>query len=175
MADPISILTIVGTVVSVVGSVVGGMNAAKSDSYNAQVAAQNAMIARNTAEYQAQQQQRQARIKIGAIEANYGASGITMEGSPLDVLESSARNAELDRQAIIYQGQIRAAGYEDQATLDTMRESSDLSTGIFRGIGSLATSASDFLTKQAGSPIPTSSYVPPAFGTTGSGFGVWPA
>lgn len=155
MADPISIISIVGTVVGVVGQVVSGMNASKADAYNAQIANQNAMIARNAAEYQAQQQQRAARIKIGQAEANYGASGITTEGSPLDVLESSARNAELDRQAIIYQGQVRAAGYTDQATLDQMRSSSDLEGGIFKGFGAAASGASDFFTKGPGTPIPT--------------------
>jgi hypothetical protein len=156
MADPISILSIVGTVVSAVGSIASGLSASKADSYNAQIAEQNAMIARNNAEYMALKQQREARLRIGAEEAGYGASGITTEGSPLDVLESSTRNAELDRQAIIYQGQVRAAGYEDQATLDSMRADSDFQNGIFKGIGGLAGGASNFLTKP-GSPISVNS------------------
>ena len=155
MADPISIISIIGTVVGVVGQVIGGMNAQKASDYNAQVATQNAMIARNNAEYQAMQQQRAARIKIGAAEANYGASGITNEGSPLDVLEESARNAELDAQVLRYQGSIRAAGFTDQANLDTMEGQSDLTTGIFRGFGAAASGASDFFTKGPGTPIPT--------------------
>ena len=155
MADPISIISIVGTVVGVVGQVVSGMNASKADAYNAQIATQNAMIARNNAEFNAEQQQRAARLRIGAAEANYGASGITTEGSPLDVLESSARNSEIDRQAIIYQGNIRAAGYQDQATLDQMRSGSDLTTGVFRGIDQFAEGASAYLTRGPGTPIPT--------------------
>jgi hypothetical protein len=163
MADPVSIIGVIGTVVSVVGTVVSAVSQRSASQYNAQIADQNAMIARNNAEFNAEQQQRAARLKIGAATANYGASGISMEGSPPDVLESSARNAEIDRQAIIYQGQVRAAGYTDQATLDTMQADNAMSSGIFKGIGDLASGfstpgAAKFLTQGPGvGPIATSS------------------
>ena len=170
MADPISIISIIGVAVSAVGSVVSGIQQSQAASYNAAVANQNAMIARNNAEYQAKQQERAARIRIGAAEANYGASGITTEGSPLDVLEESARNAELDAQVIKYQGQIRAAGYMDQAALDSARADSALEGGVFGAVGAVGKGASNFLTQNTGSAIPVNNaFLSPSYNPLAGG------
>jgi hypothetical protein len=63
------------------------------------------------------QQQRQAFQTIGAMRAGYGNAGDTSAGSPLDAHSSSATAAELDRQDIIYNGQMRAMGYSTQEAL----------------------------------------------------------
>jgi hypothetical protein len=58
---------------------------------------------------------------MGSIRAGYGASGVTMEGSPMEILEQSAMNAEMDRQNILYGGELKASGYESTAGLELMR------------------------------------------------------
>ena len=106
---------------TVISAGVQAANAKASGNYNAAVADRNAGIARAQAVADADAQSRHARRVIGAARAGYGASGITDEGSPLDVLGMSAANAELDRQNILYRGELKALGYGDTAGLERMR------------------------------------------------------
>src|SRR5262249_6097014 len=75
--------------------------------------------------------------------AAYGASGVTAEGSPLDVLASSAYKAEMDRQTILYDGRIKAMGYEDQAALDRAKAGNEMMSGIGDAAGILMKGAGD--------------------------------
>lgn len=129
-------------------SVLGAMssaNAAKKQAanesaaaeYNAGIADRNAGIARDQAAQDAEAQRRTNTQKLGSIRAGYGASGVTMEGSPLDVLQMSAYNAELDVQNIKYKGELRALGYEDTAGLDRMRASAAIEEGDDKAQGIL--------------------------------------
>ena len=115
------ILQGVGTAVSVIGAIQGAGAASDAASYNAKVAENNAIAARQQAAANAEAQSRAARQRIGQMEANYGASGISMEGSALDILEQSARDAELDRLNIIYGGEVRARGYGAEADLQSSK------------------------------------------------------
>lgn len=130
-------LLIVATAVSAVGTVVGAIGQSNADKFNSQVAAQNATVAQQQAQAAAKMQRENALKALGATTAAYGASGVSMEGSPLDVLANSASNAERDRQNILYQGQIRAAGYQDQSQLDSMASSNDLIEGGFKATGTI--------------------------------------
>ncbi len=141
MADPVSwtviAITAASAVVGAVGAIQQGQAQANAANYNAQVAQQNATIAQQQAQQEAELQQREARKRIGAAHAGYGASGITMEGSPLDVLEASASNAELDKQTILYNGRIRALGYQNTATLDKYSASEALTSSYYDAFGAL--------------------------------------
>lgn len=92
--------------------------AAQSHFYNAQIGKYNA----NQAVLQAQEDERRLRQKttqyIGQARANVGASGIASGGSPLDVLEMSAQNAELDALTVRHQGELKRWAYEQGANLD---------------------------------------------------------
>jgi hypothetical protein len=115
--------------VSAVQAIQAGRAAKKQSEFNAAVADRNAGLARDQAAADADAQRRHSQRVLGGIRAGYGASGITMEGSPLDVLEFSAANAELDRQNILYKGELRAMGYDDTAMLDRMRGDAAQSAG----------------------------------------------
>jgi hypothetical protein len=67
--------------------------------------------AKQAARENARRQSIEARKRIGLMRANYGASGVTIEGSPLDVLEESAANAELDKLTILHGGSVEAGRY----------------------------------------------------------------
>lgn len=109
-------------------STIQGMQAAQAEGraakqaadYNAAIAQRNAGIARRQAQLDVDAQQRDKDRHLGAMVAAYGASGVTMEGSPLDVLEASAVEAEREKQNIVYRGELRALGYYDSAALDAM-------------------------------------------------------
>jgi hypothetical protein len=179
--DAAAYIAIAGTALAAVGtavSVAGAMSAADAQ---AQAANYNAMVARNAAtaaQQQAQQtaeiQQRQAKQQLGAISVGYGASGVTSEGSPLDVLASSASNSELDRQNIIYHGNLQAAGYGDEASLDAARVGSAQTAGMTSAAGLLlsggskvATQGSALLTSKSSFDIPSNVDAP----GSGVGFG----
>ena len=130
-----TVLQIIGTAVSVIGALNQGQQQQDSSEYNAAVARNNATASRQQAEANAAAQQRRARQTIGAMRAGYGASGVGLEGSALDVLESSAAMAELDRQNILYGGELRAQGYESTAGLELMRGENAV-TGSYFSAGS---------------------------------------
>lgn len=68
--------------------------------------------AKQAARENARRQSIEARKRIGLMRANYGASGVAIEGSALDVLEESAANAELDRLTILHGGTLDANRYK---------------------------------------------------------------
>lgn len=107
--------------VAVAGSIQQSQQAKAAAKYNQQVAENNAIAARSKAAADAAAQNRQARMKLGAMRANYGASGITMEGSPIEVMAQSAAMAELDRQNILYGGEINAVGFSNTSNLEGAR------------------------------------------------------
>lgn len=128
----------IGAVVSVVGALSQANAASNAAKYNAQLAEQNAVTARQQAAASAEASDREARQRIGAMEANYGASGISLsEGSPIDILRQSATAAEMDRQNILYGGEVRASGYGNTATLDRYNASASQTSGYLRAGGEL--------------------------------------
>lgn len=91
----------IGTGISALGAIQGGNQQARAAEFNAQAA-------QNQAAAQEAQQRRQAARVMGQGRANVAASGIEMDGSPLEVMADSAANAELDALTIRYGGQVRA-------------------------------------------------------------------
>src|SRR5437867_3153463 len=83
--DPATLLVLglVGAGVSAAGAVAGGIS--QSNAANAA-----ADYAKKAAAENARRQSIAAQQQIDRARANYGASGVTAEGSPLDVLEQSA-------------------------------------------------------------------------------------
>jgi hypothetical protein len=124
---------------SLFGALSGGQQANSAAKYNAAVANNNAIADRQQAAANAADQQRKARIQIGSMRAGYGASGVGLEGSPMDVLEQSAAMAELDRQNILYGGEVRARGYESTAGLELMQGKNAVKGSIFSAGSSLLT------------------------------------
>lgn len=124
-----------GTAFSVLGALNQGQQAKSAAEYNAAVANNNAIAAKQQAEAKAAAQQRKARLQIGSIRAGYGASGVGLEGTPMDVLEQSASMAELDRQNILYGGTLESQGYQATAGLELMRGDA-AETGSYFSAGS---------------------------------------
>lgn len=89
--------------------------------YNAAMLMQNAGLAREQGLVAADQQAREAKRTVGSMVASYGASGVQVDqGSPLDVLADSARQATLDNLTIKYNAEMQARNYEQQAQLALM-------------------------------------------------------
>ena len=144
MADPITIFSgvpMLGGMIGAMGAQAQGQSAAAAQQFNADLAGRNATLARESAATDAAIQERQSRMQLGSIRAAYGASGVTMAGSPLDVLEMSVANAERDRQQILYRGELKALGYEDTRTLSLFGAESAKKQAEFTSYSSLLTGA----------------------------------
>lgn len=110
-------LVAAGSIVSAGGSLHEGNAAAAAAEHNAHAARMNAAASVNAANEQERRFRISTRKQIGEARANYGASGVQLEGSPLDALEESASNAELDALTIRHSGQQKAWGYNADADL----------------------------------------------------------
>lgn len=126
-------LAAVGAVVGAVGTIMSGMAAADAAEYNAKVQDRNAATARAQASVDASKEKRAAIRRRDDIRASYGANGIEMAGSALDVFRDQVIEDELAVKTIQYKGEIRAIGHQDQAQLDRMSARSSRTAAIFGG------------------------------------------
>jgi hypothetical protein len=121
MAAAIPFIMMAGAAISAIGAIKQGQAAKAAADFNATVNQQNAGIARQEARDLAQQHDRETYQRLGAIRAAQGHAGGTNEGSVLDVLADTASQSELERQQIMYRGELKARGYLNTATLDTFQ------------------------------------------------------
>ncbi len=119
----------IGAGLSIIGGIFGAQGAKQQAEATARAAYGNAQIMdtraleaernRGIALANAQMEVRDARVKnravMGQVRAAYGASGFALEGSPLDVIEATASEQELDVEKILYRGDLTAIGLTDQA------------------------------------------------------------
>lgn len=119
-------LTVAGGALGVLGALSSAQSAsaqAKSQAataqYNAQVARNNALMASRAADQEAREIREETKRRLSSIRATQAASGVvTTAGSPLLVLEEQALEGELSAQRRLFQGQLQAQGYSQQAVLD---------------------------------------------------------
>lgn len=140
--EPTTIMMAVGAAISAVSQISQAQQAKNAANYNAQIASQQATASRQVAAANAERQRRNAERQLGSMQAGYSASGVSSsEGSALDILSQSARDAELDYQNIIYGGETQALGYENTARLERSRAANAMSSGYLSAAGTLATGA----------------------------------
>lgn len=141
------VLMAVGAAASFSSAMNRADSAKSTAEYNANIARSNAAATRQQGDANAAAQQRKARLAIGQARAGFGASGVALEGSPIDVLEQSAASAELDRQNILYGSETRARAYETQAGMELWQGEQQASqaksaawAGLFKAGGSMFSS-----------------------------------
>lgn len=154
-----TIAGIASTAIGAVGAISGAQAQAASASYNARlsdrdayIADQNRKLAIETARIDAEDKRRDNRRVQASIRASYGASGVSFAGSPLDVLEDSAIENELDAQRIEFEGRSRARdaalqgqGASESAALSRNTASSARSGGALAALGIVASGAGQTL------------------------------
>jgi hypothetical protein len=141
MAAAIPALMISGALISAVGAMSAAKAQSQAASYNASISEQNATVAMDQAAANVAIQQKQAKQAEGSLIAQTGASGVTMEGSPTDVLAMSVTNAALDEETIKYSGRLKALGFENQAVLDRVAAKTATQQGYLTAASSLLTGA----------------------------------
>ncbi len=110
-------LPIFGGMLSGVGQIRDSKEKSASLENEANIAEMNARQAREVGQYNARRQELETNQRIGAIEADVGASGISSDsGNVLDILRQTAVNSELDRQNILRGAELSARSAEYRAT-----------------------------------------------------------
>lgn len=156
-------MAVVGAIFSVIGGIVGAIGAQQqaqaataAADYNARVSDRNAAIVRNQAAADQMDKAVEHRRQLGAIRSAYGASGIDPAGSPLDVLEDTAMEQELEIRDVGYEGELRAIEQGDRATLYRMEAKAAKKSGAIGAISSIVggvSGAAKSFTSSAGSSL----------------------
>lgn len=80
---------------------------------------------------------RMAVLRKGSMRAGFAASGVTMEGTPLDLLEESATQAEMDVNTIKQLGYMKAKGANIDASMEAARAQNATQGGYLKAAGTL--------------------------------------
>ena len=130
-----------GTVTSTVSAVQQGKSAQNLANYNAQVAQNDAIAARQKAEFDARAQERQAKLFAGTQRASMAGTG----GELLDmgdVIDMSAEEAELENLAIRYGGEMGYRAGQQKATVARFEGAAAKQKATGQAASSLLTGAS---------------------------------
>lgn len=185
-------MTAVGSANAAAGAAAQGEAGRRAGEYNATIAEneaaqaeRNRQVALQRATLDARDQAVKNRATQGQIRAAYGASGFGVEGAPLDVLQATAVEGQLDIDKILYKGDIEGANWTDQAnsyrnkaTLFRMGGASaaaagqiGASTAILSGFGKAAGTGVGFANSFrgfGGGGSPSSASLDPTAGTVGT-------
>ena len=101
-------LLAVSTAVSTAGAITSAVGQAKMANFNARIAEQDAAAARQQGEAEAARKRRAVARALGQRRAAFGAAGVTVEGSPLDLLEDLAAESEIEALDIRRRSLLRA-------------------------------------------------------------------
>ena len=107
-------------------------------------AANRGQEAQQSADAQAQVVDQQNREKYGQAAAAYGAAGVDMSGSPLEVMHSLALKGELNRRLTVYNGTVQNQTDTQQAALDKYQATSAVEAGATKAGSSLLTGVTNF-------------------------------
>jgi len=142
--DPITLAVVgmaVGSAFSAAGSYQSGQAAAQAARYNADLADKNAELAIQQGLEEERRSRVIARKTIGIARANYGASGVAMEGSAMDVLAESAAAAERDAITIKNNSYLKADALRAEARMERSRGEAASTAGTLGAIGAIFSGA----------------------------------
>lgn len=101
---------IAGTALTAANQISQGVGANKMAKHNASVSEGYAAAARDQAAFDEARAREQAQRAFGARRAAYGGVGITLEGTPIDVLGDAASDAEMDALSLRRRGDLESWG-----------------------------------------------------------------
>lgn len=133
--DPISWVVIAAAVVAAAGAGYAGYAQNQAAKESAKVAEQNANAARDKAAYDEQTHRERVKKLLSTQRALYGSAGVTEQGTPLLVMENSAKEGEIDALAIRYEGEVEAQRFLSEAS-NLRKQGSRAQTSGFINAGS---------------------------------------
>ena len=123
MGDPLTAAVIIGSSLQVVGQ----LQSAKTQS---ELLEREAEIRERRGTFVAGQQRKQTEQLLSAQRTGFAKSGVTVEGTPLEVLAKTAEEREIERRAIL-------SGAKEEAELSRFEARAVRKTGQLRALGSL--------------------------------------
>jgi len=164
-------LQVASTVAGAAASLQAGKAQEAAANHNASVAEDNAEMTENQTAYDVMMSKRKARAVLGKQRAQAGASGVTISGSPLDVIASSAEDLDLELQNIRVTGANKVNAYRTSAANSRAEGKSAMSaakfgaaTGLLTGLAGVGTTAN----KLGYNPFQSSSGTTGYYGSYGS-------
>jgi hypothetical protein len=145
-----AVVALAGTAVSVAGQASAASQQRKMGEYQAKVAEKQAIETAQAAEFEAGKERENTRKLLSMQRARYANAGVTFEGSPLLVMEQTAADAELDAQAIVWGGGVRAGGYQSQAGMSLWEGNTLYQAGMIKAGSTLLTGASKAYSSYSG-------------------------
>lgn len=139
MAVAIPLMMLAGTAISAFGAVSQANAQKAAHQFNAQLAERDATVAVQQADAEATRLRREAERVEGSLIAGFGASGLTVEHSALDVLADSAMQSQLDIETLKYRGNLKAMGYHDTAALERVAGETAVQQGQLRAASEILT------------------------------------
>lgn len=129
-ADPLTLLLIASSGLQAVGNIQQANAESSAAQFNAQVADQNENLALSQAKERQDRLRRSFAREQGALRAGFGKAGVSLEGSPLEVLENSAREAALEIETAGFEGLLQARGFRNESTLERSRAKNAKTRGV---------------------------------------------
>ncbi|MCW5621967.1 MAG: hypothetical protein KIS79_12750 [Burkholderiales bacterium] len=126
----------VSTAMSVIGAITGAVSQSNAAKYNAAVAQQNATSSRQASALEETRLRVQQRRELGRMHTQIGASGLTMDSFG-DFLSNQETEMELDALLVRHGGEMRALGYQNEASLERSRAKSARTGGYISAAGDL--------------------------------------
>lgn len=136
------VIAAIGVIASVAGSVVSGIGAVNQA--NAQAAQANAQaqlqerqagLELQAGQQDARRKQEEARRMIGQQIGQYAGSGVTLEGSPTDIVMDTQRETFLDQQAILLNSEMKADNRRYEAQISRMNAKGFKQAGTLAAVG----------------------------------------
>lgn len=133
-----TVATVAGTAISATGSVQAGNAEAEAgraaqaaNEYNARLAEAQALSIRIAGQWEELRAAEDVRRVMGSQIAAYGRAGVTLEGSPSEMLQSTAEEGRLDALAIRYAASQGSLEMLDQARQGRRAGASAARAGLF--------------------------------------------
>ncbi len=121
---------LLSTFVQAAGAFEKGNASAASAQFNQRISNYNATVTTQEGQIVEQQVRQAGARSIGQMRANIGASGLSSDGSALDILQESAYNAEMDALNTRYNYATKAQAYRMGGELQGMEAKNDKTAGI---------------------------------------------
>lgn len=126
------------TVLSAVSSIAGGMQKQQAANREAQALENQATLTEQEAQVEAQIHATRVRKFAANQKSAFLKNGVTLEGSPLAVLDETYKFGQEEVDSIVRSGAAKAQLYRDKAEISRNEGRASLLGGIGSGVGSLA-------------------------------------
>jgi len=117
------VLSAVGTAVGAISQYEQGRSQQKWSEYNAAIAERDAESARQSAEYEAGLTRREKEKTLARQRALYSKAGVTLEGSPLELMAETAGEYEMDALMTERGGKLESQRYRSEAQFNRYGQS----------------------------------------------------